>query len=166
VKGAGIRADWVTALAFSPDDRQLAKAGWDGIVTLWDVSHAKFQFKLKGPIAQVWSVAYAPDGKTLAVGHEDGTVQLWDPATGKERATFRHGAAAKCVAFAPDGTTLAAGYEDKVVELWDTEAGKVRTVFRGFAGPVTGVAFAPDGQTLAAAGGPEVKLWDLNLTKK
>jgi WD40 repeat protein len=182
--------EWNTSSAISPDHRLLAEGSWDGWVKVWDVRTAKWQrtsdqaatvleqigiwdvraaklqHTLKGPLAQVWSVAFAPNGKALAAAYEDGTVVLWDPASGKERSRLRHPARVKPVAFAPDGKTLAAGCKDGTVRLWDVAAGKERAVLKGHEGPVTGLAFAPDGETLAAAGGPEVKLWDLNLTKK
>jgi WD40 repeat protein len=181
---AGVHREFITAVAFSPDDRQLAEASWDGTVKLWDVRHlkesgpaddpiarlrgqkpwdertAKLQFTLSEPVALVWSVAFAPDGKALAVGYQDGTVKLWDPATGRGRATFRHAAAVKSVAFAPDGRTLAAGCEDGTVRLWDAASGKERATLR-HPDAVTAVVFAPDGKKLASAGRHTVKLWDV-----
>jgi WD40 repeat protein len=180
----GVHRDWITSVAFSPDDGLLAAAGWEGTVKLWDVRGAKdpgeaddalarlrrtrtwdervakLRATFRGPVAQAWSVAFSPDGTTLAAAFEDGTVKLWDPESGKERAELRHAGPVKSVAYAPDGRTLAAGCEDGTATLWDPASGKAREVMKADGSAVTSVAFAPDGKTLAMASGSDVALWD------
>jgi WD40 repeat protein len=77
----GGRGGWVTALAFSPDGKTLASAGYSGTVRLWDVATRR---QIGNPIQTgpypVYSVAFSPDGKTLASGSFDETVRLWDVA--------------------------------------------------------------------------------------
>jgi WD40 repeat protein len=181
----GVHRDWITSVAFSPDDGLLAAAGWEGTVKLWDVRGAKdpgdaddalarlrrtktwdervakLRATLRGPVAQAWSVAFSPDGTTLAAAFEDGTVRLWDPASGKQRSELRHAGPVKSVAYAPDGKTLAAGCEDGTVTLWDSGGGKERRSLAARNAAVTAVAFALDGKTLAVACGSEVTLWDV-----
>lgn len=180
----GVHRDWVTSVAFSPDDGTLAAAGWEGTVKLWDVRGAKepgdaddalarlrrtrpwdervakLRATLRGPVAQAWSVTFSPDGTTLAAAFEDGTVKLWDPTTGEERADLRHAGPVRSVAFSPDGRTLAAGCEDGTVTLWDPGSGKAREVVKTDGSGLTSVAYAPDGKTLAVAAGRDVTLWD------
>jgi RNA polymerase sigma factor (sigma-70 family) len=90
-------------LAFAPNSKQLAIAGVNGPVRLWDFEAGKVVRELGRAAREMVPVvaatqsalAYAPDGKTLVSALAEvenmaftNRVRFWDPETGKELCTF------------------------------------------------------------------------------
>jgi len=157
----------VSAVAFAPDGKWLASAGWDKTIRLWDPSTGKELRQLVGHQAEIECLAIAPDGKLIASGAWDKTIRVWDPANGKEvRQLGPNPDGILSIAFAPDGKFLASGNQDRtgrqgMLHVWDVAAGKVLRTLAGHASPVSAVAFSPDGRLLASGGlDKRVVLWE------
>ena len=155
-------ASWVTAVAFSADDRILASASEDGSTRLWSTASLQRTKPLESHTNWVSEVAFSPDGPLLASSSYDETVRLWDTARGQPTATLRgHRAGVSGVAFAPDGRTLATASHDDTARLWNVLSSECVAKLEGHARWVNGVAFSPDGRFLATAGDDRmVLLWD------
>jgi WD40 repeat protein len=68
---------WVSALAVSPDGRQVLTGNTDGEVTLWDAAghpRQRYDWGVKVPIA----ATFARDGMRAAVGGTEGRIVVWD----------------------------------------------------------------------------------------
>ena len=153
----------VYQLAFSPDGKILATAGFDNLVKLWDFASGKELRTLTGHTGPVYCVAFSPDGQLLASSSLDKTIRLWNVADGKPLRELKgHTDIVDTVAFSPDGKLLASGSADKSVRLWNPADGKEVKNLGSHAQSVYGVAFSPDGKLLASAGNDAtVKIWDV-----
>jgi WD40 repeat protein len=104
-------------LAYSPDGRLLAVAGWEKI-TLYDVASRDAVLTLDGHRRKINHLAFGPDSRTLITASDDTTALVWDLAASKEVARSTK----------------------QFAQLWTDLAGHAKTGFRA----VTVLAASPD----------------------
>ncbi|MEM8502277.1 MAG: NB-ARC domain-containing protein [Cyanobacteria bacterium P01_D01_bin.1] len=155
--------NWVCAIAFSPDGKQLVSGSADRTIKLWEISTGKCLQTLEGHQNWVMSVAFSPDGQRLVSGSADRTIKLWDASTGECLQTLAgHGHGVWSVAFSPDGQQLVSGSADRTIKLWDASTGEERQALKGHEHGVWTVAFSPDGRSLASGSADQtVRIWDV-----
>jgi WD40 repeat protein len=112
-------ADWILGSAVSADGTQLASAGADRLVRVWNLRTHQRLHSLAGHGAKVLSVDFSSDGKQLASAGEDKTVRIWSPLTGVALAILPgHTANVRAVRFTQRASLLASGSDDGTIRLW------------------------------------------------
>jgi tricorn protease-like protein len=111
-------SDRVTALAFSPDGKQLAAASQNGAIVLWDLDSKQPAATLTGERKLLYSrIQFTPDGAQL-VAVASSILELWDLKTGKPQSLPPTDAEQyDTVAVSPDSKLLAAGGQENG-DIW------------------------------------------------
>jgi hypothetical protein len=156
----------INSLAYSPDGRLIAAAGYRSVAILSASAKTSVQ-SLSGLSGNVNAIGFSSDGSVLfaAAGEPGlfGELTFWNTADWTRRQTLRgHRDALLTAAVSPDGKLAATGSYDQSIRLWDLSTGKESRILSGHNGPVFDVAFDPTGRLLASASGDRtVKLWDV-----
>ena len=150
--------DFVHALAFHPQSRLLASAGFR-VVKLWELP-ANVQTQKIGLGAVATATAVHAESGLIAVGTKQNQIQIRKAVDGKVVKTLAgHTAAVTGVGFSADGKHVVSGSEDKTVRVWSIESGQaVREITTAAA--VTDVLIRIDGtQVVSAHADNKVRVW-------
>ncbi|MFO0945050.1 MAG: c-type cytochrome domain-containing protein [Planctomycetota bacterium] len=155
----------ITALAFSPDKKTLAAAGYHEI-TLWDPANGALLKRLPTKGERIHALEYSPNGKMLLhAGGTPGTlgeVVLWDAEKGTViKELLSAGDVVFAASFSPDGKQVAAGGTDRLFRIWDVASGNELHKVENHADWILAIAFSPDGKRVyTASRDKSAKIWD------
>lgn len=168
----------IWAVAFSEDGRQLAAAGADSLIRVWDVENDwQLLSVLEGHSATVTAIRYIPNGRLISVS-VDRIIRLWNPfpghLIGKLPAYAEDSVCSvhydqtrnQVVTGCQDGSVgfwelgmLAIGF-NRDIGLFDLKEGTQQNL-KGHTASVLGFSFSRTEPTLASAGQDrKIMLWD------
>lgn len=159
---AGMLADVVFCLNFSPDGTRLVTASFDKTVRLWDAPNLK-PGKINAEHSDfVYAAAFSTDGQAVFSASKDRSAKRIDAKTGKATLTFSgNNDEMLCVAAHPKADRVVGSGLEAAIAWWNPQTAERVRLQRGHAGPVHELAFSPDGKLLASASADgTVRLWN------
>ncbi|KAK8391797.1 hypothetical protein O3P69_017437 [Scylla paramamosain] len=120
--------DYVRALAYARDREQVASAGLDKAIFLWDVqtltaltasNNTVTTSSLNGNKDSIYSLAMNPPGTVIVSGSTEKQLRIWDPRTGNKIMKLKgHTDNVKALIVNRDGTQVISGSSDGTIKLW------------------------------------------------
>jgi WD40 repeat protein len=174
-------ANWVSAVAWSPDGTRIASSGGDATVRIWNPATGENLLTYHGQagrLSEVLAVAWSPDSTRIASGGNRATIQVWDARTKQLFAKYEGHSKFAGVPYAghvfwaswsPDGERIASTSInlglDKAVHIWNSETGNLMRKIDLHTGWVDtssagGIAWSPDGTRIAASMTGEVRIYN------
>jgi WD40 repeat protein len=113
----------LSALAFSPDGRQIAVGGADKLIRLYDAKTGAELRNLRGCTDWITALAFSPGGDRLLAVSADKVARIFDVARIDPLAEVGHSRPVRAVAVSPDGQQIASVGEDRMIRLWNRATG-------------------------------------------
>ena len=152
----------VLAVAFSPDMGQIATAGADGAVRLWQTEADDPGRVIGNHVGSVWSVAYSPDGNYVISAGADKSARIWHVQTGASLLPLTgHTDAVWAATFSPTGAAIATGSADHSARLWDFLPDQPLLTLSNRSDWFFDAVFSPDGRHIATASWDQIaRIWN------
>ncbi|HEU5054883.1 MAG TPA: protein kinase [Kofleriaceae bacterium] len=140
----------VTRLEFTPDGRELASAGDDGTLHVWDAA-ARRRVRSERHAAGIWALAAGP-GPVLWSGGDDRRLVRWERGRPGPAAATTLAESVNVIAPAPDGARVLVGLEDGSSWLYSSRLDRQLRAVGARGANVFDGEISPDGGLAAIAG--------------
>ena len=149
IESRGVRGG-ISAIAVSPNGKQIAASGTDGIIRLYD-AELQLQKLLPGHASVVLALAWSADGGFLASGsRHDQLACVWDTASGRLLRRFNTRGWTEALAWSPDRQSLVVGTQGVAVISPCSNA--LRELKAVYGSRVEQISWCPDGSAVSVSG--------------
>ena len=159
------------SIAVTPDGRQLASAGRDGTIRIWNLANGKPLRVYRDAESRFNSIRYLRDGKRLVVGKDEGEVLIWNPDKSMSPRLLKPAGRTNSIyvvdlAVSNDGEWLAAAQHGSI-QVW-RRLEPYETRIKEFEYGAFSIAFAPGRPNILAIGdfSGTVEVWNLRQQKR
>lgn len=164
--------DYVKALAYAKDKEQVASAGLDRAIFLWDVNtltaltasnNTVTTSNLSGNKDSIYSLAMNQPGTIIVSGSTEKVLRVWDPRTCQKLMKLKgHSDNVKSLVLSKDGTQCLSGSSDGTIRLWSLGQQRCITTIRIHDEGVWALQ-VNESFTVAYSGGRDRKLYQTEL---
>lgn len=150
-------------IQFSPDSKQFATAGAEGVIRLFDAATKRIVREIPAQQGEVNGIAFHPTRPELASVGDDGSLCAWNLENGENRLRIAaHTTHAYGVRYLPDGNQLITCANDPVIKVWDAAQGTLLRELREHTAAVEAIALSPDGRWFASISSDQsARVWSL-----
>ena len=152
--------DRINTICFSGDGDSILCAGYDRVISVWNIERGVKTGKFTGHTDTVHNIAVnAADGTLVSCG-TDRTLRLWPLATPSGPARVESQAEPiRCLGISHDGRYIATGSWTGELILWDAE--RLRPIWRdeSHTSMINSFAFSPDGQFVSCSDDRTIRVW-------
>ncbi|XP_065158340.1 WD repeat-containing protein 48 homolog [Atheta coriaria] len=121
--------DYVKVLAYAKDREQVASAGLDKSIYIWDINtltaltannNTVTTTSLPGSKESIYSLAMNPSGSIIVSGSTERVLRIWDPRACAKLHKFKgHTDNVRALVVSNDGTQILSGSSDGKIKLWN-----------------------------------------------
>lgn len=164
--------DYVKALAYAKDKEQVASAGLDRAIFLWDVNtltaltasnNTVTTSSLSGNKDSIYSLAMNQQGTVIISGSTEKVLRVWDPRSCQKLMKLRgHTDNIKSIIVSKDGSQCLSGSSDGTIKLWSLGQQRCVATYKVHDDGVWALQ-ANDAFTTVYSGGRDRHVWQIDL---
>ncbi|MBU8920656.1 MAG: WD40 repeat domain-containing protein [Bacteroidales bacterium] len=145
---------FVSAIAFSPDDRFIVSGHENHHIKVWDTSTGRLlnSMGMSSIHGAVTETAFSPDGRYIAACQYLGNIHIWTFPDYREIDLADPDRSVNAISFDPYSGLLAGGCSDGSIVIWEVQTGKIVRDYDGHLKEILALEFTKDGLFIGSCG--------------